>query len=58
MWIKIGTAVLLGMMVIMLLPHAKNMVNNSPKAQPGDWSSFVIPVGLVAGLVAILMWLV
>jgi hypothetical protein len=58
MWIKIGTALLLGMMVIMLIPHAKNMIKNSPVARPGDWSSFIFAIALVAGLVMILMWLV
>ncbi len=58
MWIKIGTALLLATMVILLLPQAKNMVKHSPKAESGDWSSFVFPMTLVAVLVVILMWIV
>ena len=51
MWLKIGTALLLATMVILLLPQAKNMVKHSPKAKSGDWSSFVMPITLVALLV-------
>ena len=58
MWLKVGTALLLATMVILLLPQAKNMVKHSPKAKSGDWSSFVVPITLVALLVAILMWIV
>ena len=33
MWMKIGSAVLLGMMLAFLLPQAKNMLQNSPDAE-------------------------
>ena len=54
-WLKIGSAVLIGMMLLMLLPRAKAMLDNSPQAKPGDWQAAVIPLLLVAGLVALLM---
>ncbi|MGR8918376.1 MAG: hypothetical protein ACU85V_02065 [Gammaproteobacteria bacterium] len=58
MWMKIGSAVLLGMMIILLLPQAKRMLNESPEAQAGDWQSFLLPLLAVGGFVALLMWLV
>lgn len=58
MWMKIGSALLLGAMILMLLPQAKNMLHNSPDAEPGDWRAFVLPLAAVGGFVALLMWLV
>ncbi len=55
MWLKIGSALLLGMMLFLMLPHAKHWLKNSPEAKPGDWLSFLIPLGCVAGLVILLM---
>jgi len=54
-WLKIGTALLLGMMFFIMLPHAKDWLQNSPEAKPGDWLSFLVPLGCVAGLVILLM---
>lgn len=58
LWMKIGTALLLGMMIFVLFPQAKHMMKHSPEAEPGDWGSFLVPVLVVAGFVALLMWLV
>ena len=58
MWMKIGSAVLLGMMLVFLLPQAKNMLQNSPDAEPGDWQAFLLPLIAIGGFVALLMWLV
>ena len=55
---KIGTAVLLGLMLFVLFPQAKHMMKHSPDAEQGDWASFLVPVLIVAGFVALLMWLV
>ena len=55
---KVGTAVLLGLMILFLLPRAKDMLHNSPAAQPGDWRAFLLPCLAVAGFVLLLMWLV
>ena len=58
LWMKIGSAVLLGAMIAMLLPSARHMVRNSPAPEPGDWRSFILPILAVSGFVALLMWLV
>jgi len=57
-WMKIGSALLLGLMLVILFPRARHMMKHSPKTQPGDWASFLFPVILVASFVVILMWLV
>ena len=58
MWLKIGSAVLLGIFIIMLIPQAKHMLTNSPEAEPGDWPAFIMPLLAIGGFVALLMWLV
>lgn len=57
-WLKIGTAVLLGGMILMLLPQARQMLRHSPAPQAGDWQAFILPLVAVAAFVALLMWLV
>ena len=57
-WIKIGSAVLLVAMVIFIWPSAKHMVQNSPKAESGDWQAAVLPLLAVAGFIALLIYLV
>jgi hypothetical protein len=58
MWMKIASALLLVAMLVILFPHARHMLTNSPEAQPGDWRSFILPVVAVAGFVLLLMKLV
>ena len=55
MWMKIGYALLLGMMVFLLYPRAKHMLKNSPKASGDDWRAVLIPLVL---LVLFLIFLV
>ena len=58
LWMKIGSAVLLGLMIVLLIPRARDMVANSPKAEAGDWRAFVLPLLAVVGFVLFLMWVV
>ena len=58
MWMKIGSALLLGIMLILLFPQAMNMLKNSPEAEEGDWRAFILPMLAIGGFVALLMWLV
>ncbi len=55
---KIGWAVLVGMMILTLLPRVREMVKNSPKGSPGDWLGVAFPIALVVGFVALLILLV
>jgi hypothetical protein len=58
LWMKIGSAVLLVVMLIILIPRAKQMMQESPKGTPAQWVSFLIPIGLVVLFVLLLMQLV
>lgn len=57
-WMQIGSAVLIGAMLIYLLPRAKQMLKESPKGTSDDWKAFLIPIALVAGFVVLLVWMV
>ena len=56
-WMKIGSAVLLIAMIIFIWRSVKPMVQNSPKAESGDWQSAILPLLAVAGFVALLIYL-
>ncbi len=58
LWMKIGTAVLLVTMLVVLIPRAKQMMTESPKGSTSQWVSFLIPIGLVVLFVLLLMQLV
>lgn len=57
-WMKIGSALLLGMMVLLLARQLPAILKNTPDAEKGDWPAFILPIIAVAGFVALLMWLV
>ena len=58
MWMKIGSAILLGMMLLMIWPNAKRMIKESPKGSADDWRSAIIPLVLVALFVVLLIMIV
>lgn len=55
MWMKIGSAILLGAMLLYLWPRAKVMIKESPKGSAEDWKSALIPLLLVAGFIILLI---
>jgi len=55
LWLKIGTALLLGMMLVVIWPRAKVMIKESPKGSADDWRSALIPLLLVAAFVILLI---
>ena len=55
---KIGSALLLGMMLLMLWPRAKEMLKESPKGTADDWRTAIIALALVVGFVALLILMV
>jgi hypothetical protein len=57
-WLKILSAIFLILMLVFLLPRAKDMLKNSPKAEKGDWNSALIPIVGVVGFIIVLIWLV
>lgn len=54
-WMKIASALAIIAMLVFLLPRAKHMLKNSPKAGAGDWQALLIPLVLVVGFVILLM---
>ena len=57
-WIKISSAIFLILMLAFLLPGAKRMLKNSPKAESGDWQAALIPILGVVAFIAFLVWMV
>lgn len=58
LWMKIGSAILLGAMVIILWPRARDMLKNSPKGSSEDWRAFIILIVAIALFVLLLTKLV
>lgn len=56
-WMKIGYALMLGLMVIFLFPRAKQMIKHSPKATSENWRSLIFPILFVVLFVLFLMQL-
>ena len=54
-WMKITSAVFLGLMILVLLPRAKTIMNDTPEAKPGDWNAAILPLLAVAAFIALLM---
>jgi hypothetical protein len=57
-WMKIGSALLLVMMILFLWPRAKQMMSETRKAEPGEWQSVLLPILAVVGFVVLLVMLV
>jgi len=57
-WMQIASALFLVMMAIFLFPRVKHAVSNSPKAEKGDWMSFILPIIAVIGFVILLIMMV
>ena len=58
LWMQIGSALLIGAMLVFLLPRAKHMLQNSPKAGEGDWKAVLIPLVLLVLFVLFLITMV
>jgi len=58
LFLKILVAGLLLMLIWRMWPAAKAWMENGPRAQKGDWNAALIPLALVAGFVAFLIFLV
>ena len=57
-WIKIGTALLLGAMLVFMLPRAKHWLKNSPKPGEGDVKALLIPLFLLVVFILFLITIV
>lgn len=56
-WLKISSAIFLVLLLVFLLPRAKHMLSNSPKAESGDWQAVLLPLAGVVGFIVLLVWL-
>ena len=54
-WMKIGSALLLGAMIIFIFPKAKMMLKHSPKASAGDWQAVLLPLVVLIGFIVLLV---
>ncbi len=55
LWMKIGSAVLMGVMLVFLFPRAKQMLSEGPKGSSQEWMSALLPLAAVVGFVVFLM---
>ncbi len=58
LWMKVGSALLLGLMIMVLWPRARHMMAHSPKGSAAEWKSALIPLLLVAGFIFLLIKMV
>lgn len=57
-WIKIGSALFMGAMLIYLFPRARKAIENSPRGSMKDWMGFILPIGAVVLFIVLLIALV
>lgn len=57
-WEQIGWALLIGAMILVMLPRAKQMLRHSPEAPPGAWQTVALVLLAVIGFVALLVMMV
>jgi hypothetical protein len=55
LFLQITAAITLGLMLIYLWPAYQQWQHNSPKAQRGDWTAALLPLGAVVLLVIVLI---
>jgi len=41
LWLKIGSAILILAMIVIMWPQARSMMQNSPKGNSDDWRTFI-----------------
>lgn len=57
-WMQIIWAVAIGAMIIMFLPRARHMVENSPKGSMKDWMGYIMPMAAIVLFIILLIALV
>lgn len=57
-WMEIGTALLLGAMLVFLVPRLPAILRATPKASGKQWLTALVPLALVGAFVFLLMKLV
>lgn len=54
-WMKWGSALLIGAMIVLLFPRAKQMMAQSREATSADWKGLLVPLLAVIGFVVLLI---
>jgi len=55
-WIKIGSALFLGAMLIYIYPRMKHALKHSPKGTLQDWMGYIIPItGVILFVIFLIM---
>jgi len=57
-WLKIGSALFLGAMLIYLFPRMRHAVKHAPKGSNKDWMNFLLIIVAVGLFVAFLIAMV
>ena len=55
-WLKIISAIALGAMLVALFPRVKEAIAQTPAGSASDWRAALLPLLLVAGFVALLVY--
>ena len=54
-WVKIGSALFLGAMLVFMFPRMRHAVKNSPKGTMQDWMGYIVPIIAVIAFVIFLI---
>ncbi len=54
-WMKIVSALALVLMLVVLVPRARSLLDSTPKGTSADWQAAILPVLIVMGVVAFLV---
>ena len=54
-WVKIGSALFLGAMLIFIFPRMRHAIKHSPKGTMQDWMGYIIPILAVIAFVIFLI---
>ena len=57
-WMQIGSALLLGALLVFLVPRLPGILRATPKASANQWLAAIIPIALVGAFIFLLMKLV
>lgn len=55
-WLKIGSAVFLGAMLVFIYPRMRHAMKHSPKGTAEDWKGFLLPLlGVILFVILLIM---
>ena len=57
-WQEVLWALVLGAMLVVLFPRARQMLKESPEGSGSDWMAALIPLALVGAFIVLLVMLV